>query len=137
MLEYRSSPTRLLASASSAEASVARAFGCAGMALRAFSSQTIASSVRDCTRCTSPIREDLLDLKQRLANVKPRAPERLREHALELAAVISLVEMLSVFRRWFLPGFAATPQGAGEVGRSLLVERLAPLLAIGRRLDQK
>ena len=116
---------------------MARAFGCAGMALRAFSSQTIASSVRDCTRCTSPIREDLLDLKRRLANVKPRVPERLREHALELAAVISLVEMLSVFRRWFLPGFAATPQGAGEVGRSLLVERLAPVLAIGRRLDQK
>ena len=28
----------------------------AGLALRAFSSQTIASSVRDCSRCTTPIR---------------------------------------------------------------------------------
>ena len=29
----------------------------AGLALRAFSSQTIASSVRDCSRCTFPIRK--------------------------------------------------------------------------------
>src|SRR5579864_8193768 len=63
----RPSPTNLRASASSAAdrsvlhfrayaaARNVRNCGCAGVALRALSYQMIATSVRDCSRCTDPI----------------------------------------------------------------------------------
>src|ERR1700730_1182630 len=60
-----------------------------------------------------------------------------RERSSKLAAATGIVKAVGVLFRGLLPSIAAAAQRAGEVGRALLVEGLAPLLAVGRHLDQQ
>src|SRR3954454_20970413 len=63
---------------------------------------------------------------------RPGNSKRDAATGLKFAAAIGLVEPLGILFRQLFPGLAAAAQRAGEVGRALLVERLAPLLPVGR-----